>query len=357
MRRIFDQLSLLIYGLGAVLFTKADTPFLVAFLAAVICGCLHVYVRKETYHHILFLICLTLMIFLPDFALFFPVVLYSLMEDQQIPLALIGGALCLFQAISFGSAGVLCFLTLGCMLALLLNYHSSSYEALDQKFRQTRDDGVERNYLLKAKNQALLEKQDYEIYTATLKERNRIAREIHDNVGHLLSRSILLTGAIKAINKEDALAPSLAQLEESLNTAMTNIRESVHDLHDESVNLREALTGLTDAFTFCPLQMDYDMGYEVPKAVKYCFISIVKEALNNVMKHSNATQVQITLREHPGLYQLVIEDNGTDLPPDTKEGLGLVNMKDRIDSLKGTLLIQKERGFRIFITIPKQEEL
>lgn len=357
MRRIFDHLSLLIYGLGAVLFTEADTPFLVAFLAAVICGCLHAYVRKGTYHNILFLICLALMILLPDFALFFPVVLYSLMEDNQIPLALIGGALCLFQTVSFGSAGILCFLTLGCMLALLLNYHSSSYEALDRKFRQTRDDGVEKNYLLKAKNQALLEKQDYEIYTATLKERNRIAREIHDNVGHLLSRSILLTGAIKAISKDDALAPSLAQLDEALNTAMTNVRESVHDLHDESVNLREALTGLTDAFTFCPLQMDYDMGYEVPKAVKYCFISIVKEALNNVMKHSNATQVRITLREHPGLYQLVIEDNGTDLPPDTKEGLGLVNMKDRVDSLKGTLLIQKGQGFRIFITIPKQEEL
>jgi signal transduction histidine kinase len=43
-----------------------------------------------------------------------------------------------------------------------------------------------------------MEKQDYEIYLATLRERNRIAREIHDNVGHMLSRSILQIGALKA---------------------------------------------------------------------------------------------------------------------------------------------------------------
>ena len=62
-----------------------------------------------------------------------------------------------------------------------------------------RDDSTEKNLLLEEKNHMLVEKQNYEIYTATLKERNRIAREIHDNVGHLLSRSILITGAAKAV--------------------------------------------------------------------------------------------------------------------------------------------------------------
>ena len=45
--------------------------------------------------------------------------------------------------------------------------------------------------------------QDYEIYLATLKERNRIAREIHDNVGHMLTRSILQLGALSVINKDE----------------------------------------------------------------------------------------------------------------------------------------------------------
>lgn len=47
--------------------------------------------------------------------------------------------------------------------------------------------------------------QDYEIYLATLKERNRIAREIHDNVGHMLTRSILQLGALSVINKDETV--------------------------------------------------------------------------------------------------------------------------------------------------------
>ncbi len=53
------------------------------------------------------------------------------------------------------------------------------------------------------------------------------------------------------------------------------------------------------------------MGYDIPKEIKYSFIAITKEALNNVMRHSNANEVKILAREHPGLYQLIIEDNGT----------------------------------------------
>ena len=72
----------------------------------------------------------------------------------------------------------------------------------------------------------------------------------------MLSRSILLTGAAKAINKEEGLTPLLSQLEETLNTAMTDIRKSVHDLHDESVNLKETLDNLIESFSFCPAVME-----------------------------------------------------------------------------------------------------
>ena len=141
-----------------------------------------------------------------------------------------------------------------------------------------RDDSTEKNILLEEKNHMLVEKQNYEIYTATLKERNRIAREIHDNVGHLLSRSILITGAAKAVSSSEAVSPLLDSLDISLNQAMTSIRTSVHDLHDESVNLRESVEGLISEFQFCPVSLDYDMGLEIPREVKYCFISYCKRS-------------------------------------------------------------------------------
>ena len=102
-----------------------------------------------------------------------------------------------------------------------------------------------------------------------MRERNRIAREIHDNVGHVLSRSILMTAACKTINKNDALDPLLGNLEESLNGAMNSIRSSVHDLHDDAVDLEDAIKGLVKDFTFCPVKLTYDMSRQIPREVKY----------------------------------------------------------------------------------------
>ena len=253
---------------------------------------------------------------------------------------------------------------------------------LEQKYKRARDDSRELTLMLEKKNQDLLEKQDTEVYLATLKERNRIAREIHDNVGHMLSRSILMVGALKTVNQAENLKVPMEQLDQTLNEAMTNVRQSVHDLHDESVNLKEVMESLAEEFRFCPVQLTYDMGYDIPKEIKYSFIAITKEALNNVMRHSNANEVKILAREHPGLYQLIIEDNGTsderiqsdgDGEEYTEQesagktgnvrktentessGIGIENMKKRVRMLGGTMQIQKENGFRIFITVPKNE--
>ena len=67
------------------------------------------------------------------------------------------------------------------------------------------------------------------------------------------------------------------------------------------------------------------MSEIIPNKIKYCFAAIIKEALSNVIKHSNATAVKIVLREHPALYQLCIEDNGkgySEKEADSK-GIGL----------------------------------
>lgn len=355
MNQILDRSILLIYCLGSVFFTNIDTALLIAFLSASIHTCLHYYAGQRSFHLFLSLFYLALMPLNPGFILFFPAVLYGILEDKYRTILVPCGLLCLFR-LTEAALKTQFFLITGILLSLLLSRRAHSYQNLVQKFKQMRDDSVELNLLLKEKNQVLLEKQDYEIYTATLKERNRIAREIHDNVGHMLSRSILLTGAIRTVNKDTALTLSLEQLETTLSSAMTSVRESVHDLHNDSIHLKEALTSLIEAFTFCPVSFEYDMGFEAPKAVKYCLIAIVKEALNNVMRHSNAKKVHITLREHPALYQLIIEDNGTLQPTYAEDGLGLLNMKERIATLNGQIQIQTENGFRIFITIPKRED-
>lgn len=238
----------------------------------------------------------------------------------------------------------------GCLGFLIV-----SYEQLHYQFIHSMDEHTEQQLLLREKNQALLAKQDAEIHAATLKERNRIAREIHDNVGHLLSRSLLMTGAIQTMNESDRLQEPLQQLDSSLNQAMDSIRDSVHNLHDESLNLESSVRQLIHDFQFCPVSLSYDMGYEPPTSVRYTFLSITKEALANIIRHSNATNVKITMREHPCLYQLEIADNGTNIPNSFREhkGIGLTNMQERVSQLQGAMMLYTEQGFRIFITIPK----
>lgn len=251
------------------------------------------------------------------------------------------------------------------MLAVYLRQMTWQDRELQKEFIRIQDDDREYNRMLKLKNRYLIEKQDAQVYSATLKERNRIAREIHDNVGHMLTRAIMLTGAIKVVNKNKSLCPSIDNLEECLSTAMNNIRESVHNLHNNSISLENTIKNLTADFDFCKINLIYDIEENIPNDVKYTFIAIVKEGLTNIEKHSNATAVKLTFREHPAIYQLILQDNGTnatdfDCSPYESEsylsvtsGIGLNNMYSRIHMLKGTIKIYTDNGFCIFISIPK----
>jgi signal transduction histidine kinase len=147
---------------------------------------------------------------------------------------------------------------------------------------------------------------------------------------------------------------SLSTVRETLSEAMDRIRASVYDLHDESLDLRTKIEALVREFTFCPIRLDYRLEREPEKDIAYCFIAVVKEGLSNIIRHSNATQVTLALLEHPALYQLVLQDNGSQAGGEVEEGLGLRSMAHRVDALGGRLVIERSGGFRLFISIPKR---
>lgn len=353
-----------VYGMGR----DSDIAAVVAFLLACIYMCVNLVWTSLRLQVLVTLAYAGLGIFLPEMWMFLPVALYNVRcfytAGYTFLYAVFGGSLTVYGCVvcihTYGAVAAV-FVMAGAVLAVVTQIRTTELERLESEYKKSRDDSKELTLMLEQKNRNLLEKQDTEVYLATLKERNRIAREIHDNVGHMLSRSILMVGALKAVNQNKQLNLPLEQLDQTLNEAMTNVRESVHDLHDESVNLKEVLESLTEEFTFCPVKLEYDMGYDLPKEIKYSFIAIVKEALNNVMRHSNATKVHVLVREHPWLYQLIIEDNGSDSGRsawDVKEiesgGIGIQNMRERVRMLGGTMQVKQKEGFRIFITVPKQ---
>lgn len=371
MAEIVDKGILLL--LGIILtgrFSGSVTGPVVAMLCGIIVAAFGSYTLdwnlKRVYMAVFVLGCF----FLPELIFFLPIVFYDCAMERRM-------------WIVFGSAPVLGFYygageqmnayslgiwAVSLALAVVLGRRTGRLGHLEQEMIKIRDASTELNLALREKNKNLMEKQDYEIYLATLKERNRIAREIHDNVGHMLSRSILQVGALGTVHKEEPLHGQLGSINETLNQAMNSIRESVHDLHNDSIDLKQAVTEATRTMgERYQITIDYDMSPEVPRNVKYCFVATVKEAMSNIVKHSDADRITLILREHPGFYQLTVEDNGTagtgegagrwngecPSPLSGGEGIGLNNMKERVEALKGTFRIHRERGFLIFISIPK----
>ncbi|MDE5872395.1 MAG: sensor histidine kinase [Lachnospiraceae bacterium] len=300
-------------------------------------------------------------VFIPSFAILSPAVIYDIYGGRFILQALIM-LMAIVNAGGYYSVKMLVGVVIIMCLSCILNYKSTKNERLITKVKRIRDDGQEKNILLAEKNKSLIEKQDNELYVATLKERNRIAREIHDNVGHMLTRSILQTGALMTIYKEEPLHEQLYAVKESLDIAMNNIRESVHDLHDESIDLKQAVSDvllpLKEKFEY---KFDYDVSDYVERQYKYAIIGIVKESVSNIIKYSKNDMVDIILREHPAMYQLIVHDYsnqaGGNAAYHAKSdlGIGLQNMRDRVSALNGNITITTENGYKIFVTLPKEK--
>ena len=98
------------------------------------------------------------------------------------------------------------------------------------------------------------------------------------------------------------------------------------------------------------LEIDEVKKFEQPLVDK------TKEALSNIVKHSDGKKVSVQLLEHPGFYQLVVEDNGRQSKNGDKNGMGIETMEERVKALGGTFLSQRERGYRICVSIPKRME-
>lgn len=329
----------------------------VVVIGAIALSALNSWLERDAIRYVAYVLFLAMCLIEPRLMYFLPVLSFDLLFTggqllillSAIPLAFH------FQDLSYQTTILIVFLLL---LAWFIKWRAITLERTHRDMVSLRDSARELTLQLEEKNKDLLDKQDYEINLATLNERNRIAREIHDHVGHLLTRAILQAGALQAANREEGLREPLQQLKETLTESMNSIRSSLHDLHDPVINLQVEMKALVRDFAFCAIDLEYDVNTSPDKKIKYAFLAIVREGLSNIIRHSNATQVQITIREHPALYQLIIRDNGrsagTAEQEQASDGIGLKNMADRIRNLNGQFNINREQGYVLFITVPKE---
>ncbi|MDR0365808.1 MAG: histidine kinase [Bifidobacteriaceae bacterium] len=232
----------------------------------------------------------------------------------------------------------------------VLAWRTARSAALIEAYRERRDHLTETSRRLKTLNAGLEERQELEVRLATADERSRIAREIHDNAGHLLTRSLLQTQALMVA--DPATADRLAPLAATLGEAMDTIRDSVHGLRDEAIDLEAALAALA-AGTRLKLTVDQQAG-DLPPAVGRAFLAIARESVANTLRHSDATTLRIAVTERPGLFRLVVDDDGS-APPSRGDGLGmgLAAIEERARALGGISRTSYDRGFRVFVSVPK----
>lgn len=353
MKELIDKLIIFTISLALYIPNVDSIYMVVPILTVIILSAALSYLGNDRIKLGIFVAFIIFCFFKPDFLLFIPLICYEVifLKIKWIWLLAFLPLISNSTQISFIIKWLIGAFIL---IAYILKYRTISLESIRKQYHELRDSSKEISMKLEGKNKELLEKQDYEINVATLTERNRIARDIHDNVGHMLSRSILQVGALLVTTKDENTKENLRLIKDTLSEAMNSIRNSVHDLHEESIDLQVEIQKLIDNFKFCSIEFEYDVETNLEKNLKYCFIAVTKEALSNVIKHSNATKVFVIVREHPALHQLVIQDNGTENIHDSEDGIGLKNIKDRVNAVGGNVNITADKGFRIFISVPKK---
>jgi len=335
-------------------YTKFPSLFsgVIVILSALTVACIQFAFPKKSVQLSLISIYFLLAFYFNPLFLLFPLIIYDGFNYKEIITYTVLIIMSLISLVIYPGISII-YLVVCYSLSYYLYHLSSDLNKSRREIIVLKDTSTENKILAEERNEMILKNQTSQIYTATLTERNRIAREIHDNVGHLLTRSILQLAAIKTINRDENLTPHFVNLNDTLNQAMTSIRNSVHDLHDESIDLKSAVNEMTKDITNFEILLDYSIDSHIKKEIKYEFLAIIKESINNAVKYSNGNTIKIVLREHPAFYQLLIEDNGTNGNIDTSNGIGLKNITARVKNLNGTIKISTDMNFRIFISVMK----
>ena len=355
MNRLADKAVILLLCVISLISFEANFMPVIAFLAVVGLSAINQSFSESRISRATEIISSALCFVAPTFLCVSPVFLYDFFNSKRYLLALTVPVAAIIYYDRLNGMQLILLIT-SMLVAFMLWRATTRLEAAEKKLIAVRDNSEEMNILLNEKNKQLCENQDYEINLATMNERNRIAREIHDNVGHMLTRSILQLGALIIINKDEAINEHLVNLKDTLDNAMTSIRNSVHNLHDTSIDLHLAVNEAVK-----PLEGNYhteiecDFSENMPKNVRMCFIGIIKECVSNVIKHSSGDRISVAIREHPGFYQLSFNDNGKCVDAISDTGIGLSNMRERAASVGGIInFTPSEHGFKVFVSVPKK---
>jgi len=242
------------------------------------------------------------------------------------------------------------------LLSGLLGYVVASKHDIEVKHFQIVDDNRRSIYELEEAKVKLRMSQIDLIQVTELNERNRIARSIHDNLGHKLVGSKMLLEAASAISGKDNQKSDqlIERVINELGESVDLLRDTVHDLKpNQDVGITN-IKNIIKRFRFCTVDFETQGDLNSISSGLYAIIERnLKEALTNVNKYSNATLVNIKIEVTEKYTRFSVTDNGTGTQY-INEGLGVSGMRERVENIGGTFTLDFNSGFKLYMFFPKR---
>lgn len=194
---------------------------------------------------------------------------------------------------------------------------------------------------------------------AITKERNRVAQEIHDNLGHnLVALNMNLDVAGNMVDKEDEIKEIIIKCQRLTKDSMENLRRAVYALKDKDIS-----QGLIKSIAKLIHNIDHNSNIDIyyniddkieeyPTEYTNIIYSTLKEGITNSIKHSNCSEIKIYVEIGEQIY-MTVKDNGIGCEEIVK-GNGLIGIEERVNKIGGQVsyITKKGKGFLIDIKLP-----
>ena len=189
---------------------------------------------------------------------------------------------------------------------------------------------------------------------ATLEERNRLARDLHDSVKQQVFATTMQIGAARSLLEQNSgtAGEHLAEAEKLSRQAQSELTELIRELRPVRLSAKGLIPVLEEYVTDWSRQNQIaaevyaQVEFSLPQEVEEALFRVIQEALSNVSRHSDASKVEIRLSGENNLVVLTIADNGKgfDMPADSGMGMGLHSMRERMEALGGELRVDSKPG-------------
>jgi signal transduction histidine kinase len=193
-----------------------------------------------------------------------------------------------------------------------------------------------------------------ELLSAQESERRRISRELHDEVGQVMSATMLAAGNLRAALKQGNSEEAVRQLQ--LIEEMTERNARV--VRNISLLLRPAVLddlGLVPALRWLAREVSRthavnveviadELAGALPEDHRTCVYRVVQESLRNACRHSGAQQIRIHVHQPEQWIRVSVQDDGKGFDPALETGMGILGMEERVVRLGGVLKVDSEQG-------------